>query len=184
VQKSDFHPSHLWHLVNIASLLYMYRQRTNPQESPKAVHYFQHFPSNFLRPYGPADSQPAEATLMRRIVPLNWKWLLRPKVAASEFAQTIDENLDMLTKSESKFIKPRHFKSMQITQPRSQGFRMRTRRGTRKPWSGPVNFAFWLANTILSKNNWTWQVTILTIQHLYFYDSCVYENVLQNNLSK
>jgi hypothetical protein len=47
----------------------------------------------------------------------------------------------------------------------------------------PVNFAFWLANTILSKNNWTWQLTI-TIQHLYFYDSCVYEYVLQNNLSK
>ena len=27
-------------------------------------------------------------------------------------------------------------------QPRSQGFHMRTRRDTRKPWSGPVNFAF------------------------------------------
>jgi hypothetical protein len=25
-------------------------------------------------------------------------------------------------------------------QPRSQGFRMRTRRGTRKPWSGPVTW--------------------------------------------
>jgi hypothetical protein len=24
------------------------------------------------------------------------------------------------------------------SQPRSQGFRMRTRRDTRKPWSGPV----------------------------------------------
>jgi hypothetical protein len=42
------------------------------------------------------------------------------------------------------------------SQPRSQGFSVRTRRDTRKPWSGPVNFAFWLANTILSKNNWTW----------------------------
>jgi hypothetical protein len=51
---------------------------------------------------------------------------------------------------------------------------VRTKRDTRKPWSGPVNFAFWLANTILSKNNWTWQLTI-TIQHLYFYDYCVYE---------
>jgi hypothetical protein len=27
-------------------------------------------------------------------------------------------------------------------QPRSQGFSVRTRRDTRKPWSGPVNFAF------------------------------------------
>ena len=29
-----------------------------------------------------------------------------------------------------------------LIQPRSQGFRMRTRGETRKPWSGPVNFAF------------------------------------------
>ena len=29
-----------------------------------------------------------------------------------------------------------------INQPRSQGFHMRTRRDTRKPWSGPVNLAF------------------------------------------
>jgi hypothetical protein len=71
----------------------------------------------------------------------------------------------------------------EINQPRSQGFRMRTRGETRKSWSGPVNFAFWLANTILSKNNRTWQLTI-TIQNLYFYYSCVYEYVLQNNLSK
>jgi hypothetical protein len=62
--------------------------------------------------------------------------------------------------------------------PRASVSRTRTRGETRKPWSGPVNFAFWLANTILSKNNWTWQLTILTIQHLYFYDSCVYEYVL------
>jgi hypothetical protein len=27
-------------------------------------------------------------------------------------------------------------------QPRSQGFRVRTRGETRKPWCGPVNFAF------------------------------------------
>ena len=29
-----------------------------------------------------------------------------------------------------------------IVQPRSQGFHVRTRGETRKPWSGPVNFAF------------------------------------------
>jgi hypothetical protein len=27
-------------------------------------------------------------------------------------------------------------------QPRSQGFNVRTRRDTKKSWSGPVNFAF------------------------------------------
>jgi hypothetical protein len=35
-----------------------------------------------------------------------------------------------------------------------------TRGETRKPWSGPVNFAFWLAYTIFSKNSRTWQLTI------------------------
>jgi hypothetical protein len=50
-------------------------------------------------------------------------------------------------------------------------------------WAG--QFCFGLGNTILPKNNWTWQLTILRIsQHLYFYDSCVHEYVLQNNLSK
>jgi hypothetical protein len=29
-----------------------------------------------------------------------------------------------------------------LYQPRSQGFRVRTRGDTRNPWSGPVNFAF------------------------------------------
>jgi hypothetical protein len=57
------------------------------------------------------------------------------------------------------------FPILQTSQPRSQGFSVRTRRDTRKPCSGPVNFALWLANTILSKNNWTWQLTI-TIQNI------------------
>jgi hypothetical protein len=48
-------------------------------------------------------------------------------------------------------------------QPRSQGFRVRTSGEKRKPWSGSVNFAFCLANTIFSKhriNNST-----ITIKH-------------------
>ena len=39
-------------------------------------------------------------------------------------------------------LPPPHQKSNGPSQPRSQGFHMRTRRDTRKPWSGPVNFAF------------------------------------------
>ena len=35
-----------------------------------------------------------------------------------------------------------HVQANVCPQPRSQGFHMRTRRDTRKPWSGPVNFAF------------------------------------------
>jgi hypothetical protein len=50
-----------------------------------------------------------------------------------------------------------------------------------KPWSGPVNFALWLANTILSKNSRTWQL-IITIQNKFMI--VVYEYILQNNISK
>ena len=35
-----------------------------------------------------------------------------------------------------------HLIAVDFIQPRSQGFRVRTRGETRKPWSGPVNFAF------------------------------------------
>jgi hypothetical protein len=74
------------------------------------------------------------------------------------------------------------YSSVGKLQPRSQG-KVRTRGKTRKPWSGPINLAFWLANAILSKNSTTWQLTI-TIQHIYsirtyqfnymyFYDCCV-----------
>ena len=47
---------------------------------------------------------------------LSWKhceWLLHPKVAASEFADTIDANLEFLANSESKCIKTKPFSQMQ-----------------------------------------------------------------------
>ena len=50
-------------------------------------------------------------------------------------------------RKEIRFRSSRHWwcistDSLGCGQPRSQGFSVRTRRDTRKPWSGPVNFAF------------------------------------------
>ena len=68
----------------------MYKaQSPKASGSPKAVNFFDHFPSNFLRPYVIADSRPDEDTIFRRVKALNCEWLMRPRVAASEFADTI-----------------------------------------------------------------------------------------------
>lgn len=91
----------------------MYRAKEKSTNSPKAVHFFQHFPSNFLRPYGLADNVPQESTIFRRVAPLNCEWLLRPRVAASEFAETIEQNLKLLAESDSKLINRGKFENIQ-----------------------------------------------------------------------
>ena len=88
----------------------MYKPEAKSPNTPKAVHFFQHFPSNFLKPYGLADPQPPESTILRRIAPMNCEWLGRPQVAASEFAETIKGNLDILSESNSQFSPKVHFR--------------------------------------------------------------------------
>ena len=91
----------------------MYKaQSPKASGTPKAVHYFQHFPSNFLRPYGLADSGPSEETIFRRVAPLNCEWLLRPRVAASEFADTITQNLNYLSENNNEIIQKESFKQI------------------------------------------------------------------------
>jgi hypothetical protein len=58
-----------------------------------------------------------------------------------ELISDVQTFLDYLTSDEINVLDA-NFVSDEVVQPRSQGFRMRTRRDTRKPWSGPVNFAF------------------------------------------
>ena len=77
-----------------------------------AVYYFQHFPSNFLRPYGHAESAPSEQTTFRRLQPLNCEWLLRPRIAASEFADTISQNLNYLSQNNHPITENETFKEM------------------------------------------------------------------------
>lgn len=68
--------------------------------------------SNFLRPYGLADSGPSEETIFRRLAPLNCEWLLRPLIAASEFADTISQNLNYLSENNNPIIENETFKEM------------------------------------------------------------------------
>ena len=87
----------------------MYKPEGKSTDKPKAVTYFNHFPNNFLKPYGLADNSPPEDTVFKRLSPMNCEWLLRPKIAASEFAHTIEENLNYLASTKSPILKSNKF---------------------------------------------------------------------------
>ena len=70
---------------------------TSPVTTPaKGVQYFQHFPKNFLRPYGEGSAAPDDNTIFKRIAAFNCEWLVRPNVALSELASTVRLNMDVL----------------------------------------------------------------------------------------
>lgn len=71
---------------------------------PKGVLFFDHFPSNYLRPYGAADTRPDHAKVMRRLHPKSCEWLKRPQIAMSEFSQTMEENLALLQTKGGKML--------------------------------------------------------------------------------
>ena len=73
------------------------------KHSPGATQYFNHFPSNFLTPYGMATAAPDGEKIMRRIHPVSCEWLKQPKVAMSEFADTMVQNMEWLN-SEGKTL--------------------------------------------------------------------------------
>lgn len=87
----------------------------NPKspQTPPAVSFFKHFPINFLRPYGVAYPAPTETEIMDRLKPLNCEWFGRPAVAISEFAATIQGNLDLLTDKDKSLIKKHKIASFQ-----------------------------------------------------------------------
>ena len=61
------------------------------------VHYFSHFPKAFLVPYGkPREDLHSEHRLLDSLKPINCEWLTRPNVAASELAETMDEQVRVL----------------------------------------------------------------------------------------
>ena len=90
----------------------MYRNKKPSPESPKAVSYFNQFPSNFLKPYGKADDVPDQDTLSRRTKPISCEWYLRPRVALSEFAETVTENLKLLTNKDLHLVDIEKFASI------------------------------------------------------------------------
>lgn len=68
--------------------------KTNVQTSP-GPRYFNHYPTNFLKPYGLVDDPPQKGMICRRIHPISCEWLKGPKVAMSEFSETIIEKHHM-----------------------------------------------------------------------------------------
>ncbi len=78
--------------------------RKSPQ-TPAAVSFFRHFLINFLRPYGIAYPPPTETEVTNRLLPLNCEWFGRPATAISEFASTIESNLELLTNAKNSLVK-------------------------------------------------------------------------------
>ena len=92
--------------------MYAAKQKASNQPSSPAVNFFRHFPTSFLRPYGRADPAPTEDVVMRRLSSINCEWLRRPQTGISEFADTIEANLNFLTENHSKFTKHSNFRAI------------------------------------------------------------------------
>lgn len=84
--------------------------KSNEPGSP-AVNYFRHFPTSFLKPYGMADEAPSQV-VMRRLSSINCEWLRRPHTGVSEFAETIEKNLEFLSENHSSYVKQTSFKTI------------------------------------------------------------------------
>lgn len=78
-------------------------KRTYDPSSPGGTNYFNHYPSNYLKPYGLASPAPDHITLLKRANPISCERLKRPKIAMSEFAATMVENIKWLSTEKSKW---------------------------------------------------------------------------------
>ena len=83
-----------------------------PATDAKGVSYFNHFPPNFLAPYGKASQAPDGETIDRRTNAMSCEWLTRPAVAVSEFAATMRENLVLLSEGGNQVTKTKTFKKV------------------------------------------------------------------------
>lgn len=95
----------------------MYSQKkklSSPEaNSPWAVNYFRHFPTSFLKPYGKAEERLSEDMVLRRLSHINCEWLRRPDFGSSEFAETILQNMSLLSENESEYINQGKLSEMQ-----------------------------------------------------------------------
>lgn len=64
----------------------------SPDKTTNAVNYLVQYAKMFVAPYGEADAAPDKASVFRKLKPFNCEWMLRPKVAMSEFSATLLEN--------------------------------------------------------------------------------------------
>ena len=89
--------------------MYAVKQKASNQPSSPAINFF---PTSFLRPYGGADPAPTQDIVMRRLSSINCEWLRRPQTGISEFAKTMQANLNFLTENHLKFTKQSTFSAV------------------------------------------------------------------------
>ncbi|XP_046845183.1 uncharacterized protein LOC124439027 [Xenia sp. Carnegie-2017] len=71
--------------------------------TPKAVSYFNHFPANFLKPYGLADDVPSQDVIMRSTKPIQTKPTKDNVIALLKFLYKEDAELDKIVDSMFKY---------------------------------------------------------------------------------
>jgi len=78
------------------------------------VQYFNHFPKDFLRPYGPAteDGATTKEMIHKRLRTINCEWLCRPSMAASELSDSICHNSQVLSSLQIFHRGAKHFAAM------------------------------------------------------------------------
>ena len=62
-----------------------------PLSPSNGIGFFDHFPKNFIRPYGGTEEQITEESVNKRVRFYNCEMLKRPTIAMSELAQTTKE---------------------------------------------------------------------------------------------
>ena len=62
----------------------------------KGISYYNHFQNNFPKPYRGADDMLTSKTIKRRLNSAKCEWLICSEVAASEMADTLAANVEIL----------------------------------------------------------------------------------------
>ena len=74
------------------------------------VGFFEHFPKNFIRPYGGTEEPITDDMVNKRVKFYNCEMLKRPRVAMSELAQTTTETIKCLSEMKKPIVDPEALK--------------------------------------------------------------------------
>ena len=102
----------------------------------KGVGYFNHFPKNFLKPYGRSEPYPADSVALARLRPEGCEWLRCPHVATSELASTISDNMPLLHEEDILVNKEKMGTFMANLRPLSHMLQVFHRDSSREPTDG------------------------------------------------
>lgn len=92
--------------------MYNSASKTKGSPSPKGVLFYDQFAGNYLQPYGKAKPPPDTETILKWLYPKLCEWLGRPKVAMSEFAETMTYNMALLSEEPSPFLNNSAFEAV------------------------------------------------------------------------